>query len=401
MLAPPTSIVGLNEERTIQFSAATGTFQVTFGGNTTGPVPVAGGEAILEAELEALPDIADVSVRSLPIAGSGYVIEFVGADGQRAITTSMTVAGPTSGTATVTRTQQGRRGVGETGWYAAPFTPQVDIASTMFAYREKGLVQLRQPSFASIRRQDERNPGDAPVIVNAVDFTELPAAPEDLLNLASWSARSRVCGIPAITEAPGFRTLSELIGVRARIFTPNWTQLSIRWASLWTISGAEELLPRTYGARCNIDFLGHDLAGGPDAPLDLGNPRLRRPAESSTLGVTSTYYQARRTHPTDSPARTQVLHATNAVPNSYDEQLAVINGLSDTITNRSDVFIAWFVVHGYSEQDCQMTANNPNVPLVPSIARRFLMVVDRSKVTQRGQKAQVLLFKEVPYSPFQ
>jgi hypothetical protein len=35
--------------------------------------------------------------------------------------------------------------------------------------------------------------------------------------------------------------------------------------------------------------------------------------------------------------------------------------------------------------------------MIPSVARRFLMVIDRSQVTQLGQKPKVLLMQEVPY----
>jgi hypothetical protein len=34
--------------------------------------------------------------------------------------------------------------------------------------------------------------------------------------------------------------------------------------------------------------------------------------------------------------------------------------------------------------------------LLPSIQRRFLMVIDRSNVTQLGEKPRIVLFKEVP-----
>ncbi|MBK7405168.1 MAG: hypothetical protein IPJ41_11185 [Phycisphaerales bacterium] len=61
---------------------------------------------------------------------------------------------------------------------------------------------------------------------------------------------------------------------------------------------------------------------------------------------------------------------------------------------RSDIFAVWILMHGYQESDTK----NLGVldPLVPSVARRFLMVVDRSNVTSPGQKPRILLFKEVP-----
>ena len=91
-------------------------------------------------------------------------------------------------------------------------------------------------------------------------------------------------------------------------------------------------------------------------------------------------------------------HNTPQVRDSYEEQLLILNALGDSISIRSDIYIAWFVLHGYNEQDCQMAPASAT-PLVPSVARRF--VIDRSKVVRKGDKPEILLFKEVPYAPFQ
>ncbi len=85
---------------------------------------------------------------------------------------------------------------------------------------------------------------------------------------------------------------------------------------------------------------------------------------------------------------------TDQVANDYEEQLAVLNAVLGTTDVRSDTFAVWFVVHGYQESD--VADLRPDDPLVPSFARRFIMVVDRSNVTERGQKPRVLLLREVP-----
>jgi len=74
----------------------------------------------------------------------------------------------------------------------------------------------------------------------------------------------------------------------------------------------------------------------------------------------------------------------------------VMNGVINTVSTRSDYFIAWFVVHGYQQSDLDNLAVDD--VLTPSIARRFVMVVDRSNVVKLGDKPNVLLMKEVPYS---
>lgn len=80
--------------------------------------------------------------------------------------------------------------------------------------------------------------------------------------------------------------------------------------------------------------------------------------------------------------------------NEYDEQLAIANAALNSLSIRSDVFCVWFVVQGYLPSDVE--GLTPDDPLVPSLARRYVMVVDRSNVTKRGDKPRVLFLQEVP-----
>ncbi len=82
------------------------------------------------------------------------------------------------------------------------------------------------------------------------------------------------------------------------------------------------------------------------------------------------------------------------IRNDYTEKLLVASGVMNSITVRSDVFAVWFVLHGYQRTDTENLG--PNDPLVPSVAKRFLMVVDRSNVTRLGEKPKILLFTELP-----
>jgi hypothetical protein len=85
---------------------------------------------------------------------------------------------------------------------------------------------------------------------------------------------------------------------------------------------------------------------------------------------------------------------SDQVVDDYNEKLAVANALLGSITVRSDVFCVYFVVHGYQASDVQnLSANDP---LVPSLARRYMMIVDRSNVARKGDKPRILLFNEVP-----
>lgn len=76
------------------------------------------------------------------------------------------------------------------------------------------------------------------------------------------------------------------------------------------------------------------------------------------------------------------------------ERLAIANGILNTITVRSDYFAVWFVMHVYQPGDVENL--QPQDPLIPSVAKRFLMVIDRSNVTRPGDSPRIVLFREVP-----
>ncbi len=83
----------------------------------------------------------------------------------------------------------------------------------------------------------------------------------------------------------------------------------------------------------------------------------------------------------------------NELPGGYQEKLAIVNALTSTVSVRSDVFTVYFVIHGYNPDDCDV---EPGQPLVPSVAKRFVMVVDRSSVLSPTDKPRILMLKEVP-----
>jgi len=78
----------------------------------------------------------------------------------------------------------------------------------------------------------------------------------------------------------------------------------------------------------------------------------------------------------------------------FDQKLAIANGLFNTISVRSDVYAVWFIVHGYQRSDVE--GLRPEEPMVPSVARRYFMIVDRSNVTKLGDKPKILAFKQLP-----
>lgn len=87
--------------------------------------------------------------------------------------------------------------------------------------------------------------------------------------------------------------------------------------------------------------------------------------------------------------------SNDLIPDDYSEGLAIANSVANLFTVRSDYYAVWFVIHGYAQSD--VVGLKPADPLVPSVARRFLMIVDRSNVNLHGDEPQVVLFKELPY----
>jgi hypothetical protein len=182
-----------------------------------------------------------------------------------------------------------------------------------------------------------------------------PDSPANLLN-----GRSINTGITAINERPGLRSVGELLAVRARV------------QAVSTTAAANANADRSLFNPYNIDALGFDFDNA------LTPPALN----SSFVGVDSiTYTDGGNQRP-------------NSMKNEWSEQLQIASGALGSLTTRSDVFACWFIVHGYQQSDVENLGQND--PLVPTIARRFLMIVDRSNVTQKGDKPRILLFKELP-----
>lgn len=183
-----------------------------------------------------------------------------------------------------------------------------------------------------------RRPGETYDDTTLLDFTDGNDGDPGNLELAGDdNGRYFATGIPGLRETPGFRSLGELMLAR-----------DVRVTNL----------ERELHA---IDRLGFDGLNLEAMGLDA--------ATSSSFN--------------------------DLIPDDYSEGLAVANSVANLFTVRSDYYAVWFVIHGYAQSD--VVGLKPTDPLVPSVARRFLMIVDRSSVNISGDEPQVLLFKELPY----
>lgn len=93
-----------------------------------------------------------------------------------------------------------------------------------------------------------------------------------------------------------------------------------------------------------------------------------------------------------------------------EERLALYRMLSNIVTTRSDVFLAWFIVRGYDPADIEAVAlpNNPSLSQVhfamddpennfgPTYESRWLAVYDRSTVKRPSDRPRLIMLVELP-----
>jgi hypothetical protein len=243
---------------------------------------------------------------------------------------------------------------------------RVDIAPTVIAYRDKGTQFLRPGS--------EVGPPASPTSINYVYFTDTTATPDQPAGQDGRTSVTHIGQPPSGTavpssplhEQPGFRTIGELMNVRYRDNSP-------------------VIPPPSLSYKCNMDWLANDnLTAAPGAPTTSPATTYADGA-SGHVGLDSVLFDVGG------------VKTPSAVKNNYTEQLEIINGVLNSVSSRSDVFVAWFQIQGYKQSDVENLGDDD--PMTPSVNRRFVMVIDRSKVTRRGQAADILLFKEVPVDP--
>jgi len=239
-------------------------------------------------------------------------------------------------------------------WAGAPTDITMDLAASLEGYRDKRPLEPWQSQPATRRRVDAG--------ANKVRFldqdrnqTQGNVTPNNSTRLVGRARETQIVGI---REELGFASLGELLCV-----------IQGRDRSAFSAPSGSSMASRD--RRGNMDTLGWDGA------------------TSNALGVTSLLRP-------DSPgSNTPVGYELDSgSKDTYEQRLQIAAGLMNTTTVRSDVFACWFVVRGYTRNDCENLGATD--PLVPSIERRFLMVVDRSNVSQYGQQPKILLMQELP-----
>lgn len=252
---------------------------------------------------------------------------------------------------------------------------RTDIAAMIESYRDKIAVELR-PGAKNPKATPPITPTPhyswfAPfvdriqpsVLGQAATYRIAPNDPEigkpDNLPAQYKGGRYWTSGITGIREEAGFRGLGELLALRS---------VKVDTATLGgQADGRDQPI--------NIDFLGN---------LD--------PATNTTgtnlLGIDNVLQLTTDASGNVSDAKPLQFANTN------QDRLKILAALGGSVSVRSDMYAAWFIVRGYQRSDVE--GLDDAQPMVPSIERRFLMIIDRSNVTKPGQKPRVVAMVELP-----
>ncbi len=305
-----------------------------------------------------------------------------------------------------------------------------DVAAAIEAYRDKNAVYT-MPSFDGTNRY-------------IADFAEGNVNHNPPLTASRFDddARRFQSEHAGIREEPGFRSIGELLAVRLR---PSPTLSSgitdLARTKLPVPTRANEVRDMPVAAQLSIDRFARDLqpadytfqrrarvgTSGRFSNVDqewqipMALSALATPEPLSTAFLTNYPLPDNRpvgwlqgeTTPSPAPNRTgkppklYVDPATlanmkpSSVKDGYEENLLVANAMLNAVSVRSDIFCAYFVLHGYQQSDVEglsrdNTGPTAAQPMVPTLKRRYMMVVDRSNVTKTGDKPKILLFQELP-----
>ncbi|MEM8758084.1 MAG: hypothetical protein AAGF47_09920 [Planctomycetota bacterium] len=264
---------------------------------------------------------------------------------------------------------------------------QTDVASSLLAYREASNGHVRMLAGAPpVANQPAALP---------YDMSPTGLRPDDPAMPTAFDARQGVglgrgaSGIEALRTAPGFRSLGELLAVRD-VDDMEPTQHAMDGLGRDGRTLGVSYLDTEGSPLNNGDFM--EPVALPTVPDELVNAGGRRVIEIAT--VDADLVGDPLLFSENATDELFTLLGGDQVVDDYDEQLAQINMLLNSASVSSDYYAAWLLIHGYTEDDTLDLG--PNDPLVPSFRGRYLLIVDRSSVTEPGDEPTVMAFLELP-----
>lgn len=226
-----------------------------------------------------------------------------------------------------------------------------DVAATLVAYRDRLSTDSRYAS-RPIDFVGESNPLRYSTLnPNSHAFnlaTEQTAA--ELTQSNDHRDRATLTGVNGLRTAPGFSSIGEVL-----MATIDPAALGASNASLTTFYNQLDI--QQY-ARDNLN-----LDGISDNEVAIDPQLFSGTTNGSTI-------------------------------DDYAERLAMADAIVNSISVRSDFYAVWFVIHAYQESD--VTNLQPEDPLIPSLAKRYVMVVDRTNVQDPGDTPKIVFLREVP-----
>ncbi|MBA4027791.1 MAG: hypothetical protein C0475_01355 [Planctomyces sp.] len=263
-----------------------------------------------------------------------------------------------------------------------------DVVGTLEAYRDTG-VGLARPLVAN---QPFLDPIGQPV---RVDMRGPQSGRSVVAGGIDPTNRAEIAGAPRARVDPGLLTPAELL--LARVGELTQPQLPIVLgadpASVPELTGSD---PRAFLRGVSVDRLGRTQAQVSQGAFDgLANgivPDYHTPAPLIEAGQT--------------PVTPNYLSGSEDVAENAS---AIASAALGTVSVRSDYFVVYFTLEGYRPEDVQTLRWQLNAPLptpsaaqsladplVPTVSRRYMMVVDRSNVIRRDQAPRILMLQEVP-----
>lgn len=316
-------------------------------------------------------------------------------------------------------------GVGDPFAINNPWQNRADIAPALSAFRDRASPSFSLPSVNPATYANGFNQSGAlrprqifdfnpsyTVLNYAFGLTVGSAALPDnrtlmAQNYALDMSRSAVNGEFASTETPGLAGTGSLLGVSIykrdplspvggpNIANPRFT--TGFGANSWGQAVRDQAIQGT-ATRYAWDDLAmaakdQDLNGNPD-PNGDGTDQILLTVDPNK-DDNFAYTMGRGLFLNENPDKTNRKRALeDELEDDLLEKLAIFNGAANTIDTRSDFFAAWFIVRGYRESDVE--GLDAGEPMTPTYQKRFLMVIDRSNVTDAGQRPHILLLREVP-----
>ncbi|MEM0984336.1 MAG: hypothetical protein AAGI17_10340 [Planctomycetota bacterium] len=275
-----------------------------------------------------------------------------------------------------------------------------DLAAVLQGYRDRQAAQVRIASQVNDGMSifhpglnygplpfDVTQPTTFPVAGSGLNmfytnFINEPI-PDISLDYAVRVGRQQLSGARGLRATPGFSSPAEVLA--ASVMDEE------RYADITNGAPDESLRALRH---LSMDYLGRDVSGvDPLAQHATGNDLGLNGLEGGVFGnATQTGLiparAARRNIAVRDPA------VIDDVANDIAEKLGIASGLLNVIDVRSDVYAVWFKIRGYRRSDVEGLDDDDL--MTPSIERRYVMVIDRSNVTEPGEAPDILVFQEVP-----